>query len=154
MQSPHEAPDFERPHNEAPTYPSFLARAAAFLIDWAVVLLLAMFIAFSVTPSETGRLLILLVVLSLYEIGFHVAIGATAGKMALRMHVAGPNGERLDPDKIILRYLIFLVSLLLPLGAAISAALVFMDPQRRALHDRIAGTRVHRGHPAWLQDQP
>jgi len=147
----YESPDLERPHNQQPAYPSFIARAGAFLIDWAVVLLLAMFVAVGAGATAGGRLVILLVVLSLYEIGFHLAIGATPGKMALRMHVAGPAAERLDPDKLILRYLVFFVTIpLIPLNAFI----VFTDPHRRAIHDRIAGTRVHFGRPAWLHNEP
>jgi uncharacterized RDD family membrane protein YckC len=74
--------------------------------------------------------------------------------MAIRMHVASPDGERLDPDKLILRYLIFFVGILILVGIPISAAMVLTDPQRRALHDRIAGTRVHYGRPAWLHEEP
>ncbi len=153
MQNRNEAPDLARPDNLQPEYPSFLARTGAFLIDWAVVLLLAAFIATGAHADEAGRFVTLLIVLSLYEIGFHLAIGATPGKMALRMHVAGPQGERLEPDKVILRYLIFFVGILFLIGIPISAVMVLTDPQRRALHDRIAGTRVHRGHPAWLHDE-
>lgn len=143
----------QNPDNPQQPYPSFFARAAAFLIDWAIVLLLSMFIAFSTADGIESRTPIALVVLSLYEIGFLIAIGATPGKMALRMHVAGPGGQRLDPDKIILRYLVFLVGNLLIVGIAISVALILTDPQRRALHDRIANTRVLPGRPAWLHDE-
>jgi uncharacterized RDD family membrane protein YckC len=136
-----------------PAYPSFFARAAAFLIDWAIVLLLGAFVAGGVTNDNANRLAILLVVLSLYEIGFYLAIGATPGKMALRMHVAGPTGERPEPDKIILRCLIFIVSMLMIALIPISALMVLTDPERRALHDRVAGTRVFTGAPAWLHDE-
>jgi uncharacterized RDD family membrane protein YckC len=153
MQNRQEAPDFQRPDNEAPAYPSFLARAGAFLIDWAVVLLLGAFIATCANADDAGRFVILLIVISLYELGFLLAIGATPGKMAIRMHVADPEGKRLDPDKIILRFLIFFVGILVIVGIPISAVMVLTDPQRRALHDRIAGTRVHYGRPAWLQDE-
>lgn len=145
MQSAGEAPD-----NLEPTYPSFLARTGAWLIDWAVVLILAIFIAAGAAADDAARFVVLLVVASLYEIGFHLAIGATPGKMALRIHVAGPNGERPDPDKIILRYLAFFLAI--P-AIPISAFMVLTDPQRRAIHDRVAGTRVHYGRPAWFQDE-
>ena len=148
MQDRQEAPD-----NLQPSYPSFFARTGAFLIDWAVILLLAAFLNLAAAADDTGRLVIFLIVLSLYEIGFHLAIGATPGKMALRMHVAGPDGERPDPDRIILRYLVFFLSMLFIVGIPISAFMVLTDPQRRALHDRVAGTRVHYGRPAWLQNQ-
>ena len=138
---------------EAPSNASFLGRAAAFLIDAAVVLLLFGFVASGVTDNDADRAVILFVIASVYEISLHLAIGATAGKMALRMHVAGGNGERPEPDKVILRYLVFAVSVVSVAGAVISAAMALVDPQRRALHDRIAGTRVLYGRPGWLQDE-
>ena len=106
MQNHGEAPD-----NLQPTYPSFFARTGAWFIDWAVVLVLASFIAVGATADDAGRFVTFLFVASVYEIGFHLAIAATPGKMAFRMHVAGPNGERLDPDRIILRYLVFFVAI-------------------------------------------
>jgi uncharacterized RDD family membrane protein YckC len=138
---------------KAPSNASFLARTAAFLIDAAVVLLLFGFVATGVTDDDADRALILFVVASLYEIGLHLAIGATAGKMALRMHVASASGERPEPDKVILRYLVFAASLLSVAGAVISAVMALTDPQSRALHDRLAGTRVLYGRPGWLQDE-
>ena len=153
MQDRYERPDFEGPDHEAPLSPSFFARTAAFLIDWAVVLLLAAFVALGVTAEDSGRLVILLIALCVYEIGFLLVIGATPGKMALRMHVAGPNGERLEPDNVILRFLVFFVGILVIVGVPISAVMVLTDPQRRALHDRIAGTRVHYGRPRWVEGE-
>jgi uncharacterized RDD family membrane protein YckC len=138
---------------EAPSNASLLARAAAFLIDAAVVLLISEFVAAGVTNNDADRAVILLVIASLYEIGLHLAIGATAGKMALRMHIAGANGERPEPDKVILRYLVFAASVVSIVGAVISAVMALMDPQGRALHDRIAGTRALYGRPGWLQDE-
>ena len=143
----------EAPDNLRPSYPSIFARTGAFLIDWAVILLLAAFINLAAAADHTGRLVVFLLILSLYEIGFHLAIGATPGKMALRIHVAGPDGERPDPDKIILRCLVFFISVIFIIVILISFAMTLTDPQRRALHDRIAGTRVHYGRPAWLRDE-
>jgi uncharacterized RDD family membrane protein YckC len=150
--NPLEAPDLQRPEDADPP-PGFFARAGAFLIDWAIVLLLSMFVAFSTVEGIEARTPIALIVLSLYEIGFLIAAAATPGKMAMRMHVAAPDGTRLEPDKLILRYLIFLVMTLIIVGIAINAVLILTDPQRRALHDRVAGTRVFSGRPAWVQDE-
>jgi uncharacterized RDD family membrane protein YckC len=138
---------------EAPSQASFLARGAAFFIDAAVALLLAGFVASGVADNDVDGAVILLVVFSLYEIGFHLVIGATPGKMALRMHVAGANGERPEPDKMILRYLVLLASVVTMAGAALSALMALTDPKGRALHDRVAGKRVLYGRPGWLQDE-
>ncbi|HWC28886.1 MAG TPA: RDD family protein [Dehalococcoidia bacterium] len=136
-----ETPDFLA---DPPLYPSFFARAAAFLLDWAIVLLLAAFVASGVGSSDRSRVAILLTALSAYHIAFLIAMSTTPGKMALRMHVADATGGRLQPDAAILRFLVFLLSLpLLP----VNAALVLIDPDRRALHDRVAKTRVRYGRP-------
>ena len=147
----YESPDLERPHNEQPVYPSFLARAGAFLLDWAIVLVLAIFVAVGAGADVGARFVILLVLPAVYVIGFHLAIGATPGKMALRMHIADPAGQRLEPDRVILRYVVFFLTLpLIP----INAFLVFADtPERRAIHDRVAGTRVLPGRPGWIDQE-
>jgi uncharacterized RDD family membrane protein YckC len=138
----------EPPDNRQTRFPSFIARAAAFLIDWAIVLVLAAFLASSAGVSQNDRFLVLVVVLSLYHLGFLIAISATPGKMALRMHVADPDGGKLYPDRLILRYLAFFVAL--PLFP-ISAYMVLTDPQRRAIHDRVAGSTIHPGRPGWIE---
>jgi uncharacterized RDD family membrane protein YckC len=147
-----ESPDLGRGGEVEPP-PGFFARAGAFLIDWAIVLLLSMFIAVGTVDSIEARTPIALVVLSVYEIGFLVATSATPGKMAMRMHVADPAGGRLEPDKLILRYLIFFIGTILVVGIPVNVVLILTDPQRRALHDRIAGTRVLVGRPAWIRDE-
>jgi len=132
------------PRGEVEVQPgSVLLRAAGFLIDWAVVLVVAFFIATSAGVGEGARVAVLLVTASVYEVLFLAATSTTPGKMAMRLEVRDRQGMRLQPDKAILRYLVFLVSIL-PFfaGAAVSLALALADPERRTLHDRVAGTRV------------
>ncbi len=130
----------------ASTVPAALPlRGLAFLIDWAVVLVLSAFIASGSGVGEWSRLLVLLVVASIYEIGFMVAMGTTAGKMAMRMQVTDERGNRLEPDKAILRSVVFLIGIfLLFIGFAISLLLAASDPMNRTLHDRLAGSIVVR----------
>ena len=132
--------------NRSQTMPASLPlRGIAFLIDWAVVLVLSAFIASGSGVGEWSRLLVLLVVASIYEIGFMVAMGTTAGKMAMRMQVTDERGNRLEPDKAILRSVVFLIGIfLLFIGLAISLILAASDPMNRTLHDRLAGSIVVR----------
>jgi uncharacterized RDD family membrane protein YckC len=130
-----------------PTEASFLARSAAFLLDWAIVLLISVFLAGATDADQTARLVIGLVTLSVYHIAFLIATSSTPGKMALRLHVSNEVGRRLEPDQAILRFLLFFVSVLTVVGLVVSAAMVLIDPQRRSLHDRVARTRVRYGRP-------
>jgi uncharacterized RDD family membrane protein YckC len=118
---------------------SLLLRALGFLIDWAVVLVVSMFLATGLGIETNGRLLVLLVTASVYEIVCLVALSTTPGKMAVRMQVVDESGARLQPDTAILRYLVFLVTSPLFIVSYLLAA---ADPQRRTFHDRVAKTRV------------
>ena len=75
--------------------------------------------------------------------------GATPGKIAMGIHVADKDGGRPRPDSVILRYVVLLAGALpFGIGTIVSILLVASDrEQRRALHDRIAGTRVLDGRP-------
>jgi uncharacterized RDD family membrane protein YckC len=140
-------------NGETPLEASFLARSAAFLLDWAIVLLIAVFLAGGIGADQTTRLVIGLVTLSVYHIAFLIAMSATPGKMALRMHVSNEAGRRLEPDQAILRFLVFFVSVLTVVGLGISAAMVLVDPHRRSVHDRVARTRVRYGRPDYEGDR-
>ena len=79
---------------------------------------------------------------AIYYIGFMVFVGATPGKLALRMRIVMIDGSRPERDVLILRYLVFLVGFLSGVGTLVNAALIITDPERRSVHDRIAKTRV------------
>jgi uncharacterized RDD family membrane protein YckC len=69
---------------------------------------------------------------------FTAACGQTIGKMAMRIRVIADDAT-LDPARAARRTLVSAVSLL-AVGTGYIPVLV--DPDRRALHDRLAGTRV------------
>jgi uncharacterized RDD family membrane protein YckC len=70
---------------------------------------------------------------------FTLVGGQTIGKMAARIRVVAEDGGGLDPARAIQRTLAGVLSVV-TLGAAFLPALV--SPDRRALHDRVARTRV------------
>ena len=77
--------------------------------------------------------------LALYLTGFLAAHGQTPGKATMRLRVVGPDGQKPSLLSAFLRtvVLIFSISLFfLPL------LYVFVNPQRRALHDLVADTYV------------
>jgi uncharacterized RDD family membrane protein YckC len=137
----------QEPGLETQVYASFLSRAAAFLLDWAIVLVLAAIVSDVTSADDTGRVIIAITLLSLYHLGFLNGMSTTPGKMALRLHVCDAAGKRLEPERALFRVLFFLVTVITLFGIPVSAAMVLLDPQRRSLHDRIAGTRVRSGRP-------
>jgi uncharacterized RDD family membrane protein YckC len=83
--------------------------------------------------------LISYVVLALYLAGFHAAHGRTPAKALLRMRVVDQSGQKPGVVRSFLRALALIFSmnlLFIPLTYA------FFNPQRRAMHDFIAGTYV------------
>ena len=69
---------------------------------------------------------------------FTAACGQTIGKMAMRIRVVADDVP-LDPSRAARRTLVSAVSVL---AAGAGFIPVLVDPDHRALHDRIAGTRV------------
>jgi uncharacterized RDD family membrane protein YckC len=127
---------------------SLLLRGIAILLDSAIIFILAIVI---VGPDELGHgagLAAYMAGWALYYIGFTLAVSATPGKMAMGIHVAGKNGGKPRPDSVILRYVVMMAGALpFGVGTIVSTLMVLTDPQRRSLHDRIAGTLVLDGRP-------
>ena len=132
-----------------------LLRAVAFLIDWislvAFFLLVGPLLGFELQDGQArdGETLAAFWVLSaIYHIGFWCWRSATPGKLAVNIYVAYPDGTRIRPDTAILRFIVYMVSFLtFGIGALISLVMVNVDRDRRALHDRVAGTMVIAGRP-------
>lgn len=129
---------------------SLTRRAAAGLIDLAILSGVDFLVVYStlrmsaLTLSDWGQLppvpiLAFLALVKLSYFGaFTAACGQTIGKMAMKIRVVGEDVP-LDPARAARRTLVSAVSLL-AVGAGFIPVLV--DPYRRALHDRAAGTRV------------
>ena len=125
-------------------------RAVAGLIDHAILFGIDLVVVFftlrmsALTMADWQLLppvpmLGFLLLLKLSYFGaFTAACGQTIGKMAARIRVVADDGS-LDPERAIRRTIVAAVSLL-AFGAGFIPAL--LDPDRRALHDRVARTRV------------
>jgi uncharacterized RDD family membrane protein YckC len=74
-----------------------------------------------------------------YEVLFLRYQGATLGKMALGLTIVRGDGRSLGWGVSIGRYFMYLVSAIILLIGYIMAGL---DPEKRALHDRVCDTRV------------
>ena len=74
-----------------------------------------------------------------YLVAFTAAGGQTLGKMVCGIKVVSADGKQVTSSAATVRAIAFLISVL-PLGVGFFAQ--FVDRQRRALHDRLAETRV------------
>jgi uncharacterized RDD family membrane protein YckC len=84
----------------------------------------------------------LLVMAFLYLTGFTVGGGQTIGKMLMGIRVTGDDGRGVDMTGAVVRAL-GCIAAVATLGLLFVPALLTAD--RRAVHDRLAGTRVVHG---------
>lgn len=89
--------------------------------------------------AAVGIVLSYLLFAPLYFIVLWAWRGQTVGMMAVHIRVEAREGGRLSPGRAAVRLLGYLASIL-SLGAGVAMAL--FDPQRRALHDRMADSVV------------
>ena len=82
------------------------------------------------------------VVQAIYFIVFHAVWGATPGKKLLRIHVEMANGEKLSWAFSFFRFVASIVTQATLIFYGLGYLIVLIDPQKRALHDFIAQTRV------------
>jgi uncharacterized RDD family membrane protein YckC len=126
----------------------FWLRAGALLVDAGVWWLLLRVGDLATGALERWELIarafdytFWLVVPAAYIVLMHGTTGRTLGKMLVGARVVGVTGEPIGYPRALARYLAwFLSALPLLLGFVLAAT----RPDRRALHDLIAGTRVVR----------
>lgn len=145
-------------------YGGFWRRVLASFVDQLalglLVVPLAMALAFALgfTTAANGRTLgddarlplqlmapvLWLVVGLAYQVFFLRMFGATPGKMVLDLKIAAPGRAKLSLVRIVGRYFCHLF------GGVVFGLGHFMagwDPEKRALHDRVCGTRVVKTRP-------
>lgn len=135
---------------DEPAVSSLARRAAAGVTDHLILLGIDLVVLYStlrmagltmgdwqLLPAAPMLGFLLLVKLSYFG-AFTAACGQTIGKMAAQIRVIAEDAP-LDPSRAIQRTLLSAVSLLTA-GAGFIPAL--LDPEHRALHDRVARTRV------------
>jgi uncharacterized RDD family membrane protein YckC len=83
--------------------------------------------------------LFLLLLKASYFCVFTAFGGQTVGKMAMGIRVVGEDAQDVNPSRAVQRTLAALASVA---TVGLGFAPVFLGGDRRALHDRVAGTRV------------
>jgi uncharacterized RDD family membrane protein YckC len=139
-------------------YGGFWRRLVAFWLDGMIqgVVLLPIYVAGAIAFAPTGRnpatelggFMLFLGCWMIFAIGVGVGYAcfftrkydATPGKLALGLKVLRPNGDKLSVGRIIGRHFAHFVTSLVPF--AIGYIIAGFDDEKRALHDRIADTRV------------
>jgi uncharacterized RDD family membrane protein YckC len=129
------------------------ARACAALIDLAILLALdagVLYFTLRVCRLSFAEVTVLplapliaffLLINGGYFVGFTASGGQTIGKMAASIKVIAEDGLEVVPSQALVRAMGYLVSLL---SAGIGFVPGLVGPSRRALHDRLANTRVVR----------
>jgi uncharacterized RDD family membrane protein YckC len=113
-------------------------RLVAAFID-GIILTVVQTIVGLLIDDVAAALGINLLISFVYTVGFWIAEGATPGKMAMGVKIISANGEPLSGGQAIGRYFAqFLSALLLGIGFLMIA----WTPQKRGLHDYLAGTVV------------
>lgn len=138
------------------TYASWGTRFAARMIDGVVLTVINFVIQLPMlgvaavnagnAPNSTSILLLYAVTTLAqmafqcgYEVWFTTNKGATPGKLALHLQVHDSQGHRLSTSRALGRHFAHYIS---GLTLGIGYLLPLWDPEKRALHDMIADTRV------------
>jgi len=118
------------------------------LLAYMPDLMVALSVAWKTSPYVTPAIstkddvileLVYMTVVTLYMAGFHAAHGRTPGKSIMRLRVIDQNGNQPCLRKTLLRALALIFSMNL---LFLPVAWAFLNPQRRAFHDFVAGTCV------------
>jgi len=130
-------------------YAPFGIRLAAILVDLLILSALNAFLiiiylfVFRIPESVIQKSLLInipgIVLDACYQIYFLSQYGGTPGKMLFGLRVVSEDGSPLTVLHAAARYFSFWIS---ALTLGVGFLIVLFDPQRRALHDHIAKTRV------------
>ena len=134
--------------SSSPDYAGFWQRAAAFLIDWLIVIVIVvpvMVLGFgvqqvSLDPAEHSWDLLAFVAIAVAVIGFWRYCGATPGKLAVGLKIVdAKTGDAPSTGRLALRFLGYFVSAL-PLY--LGFLWIALDRRKQGWHDKIARTVV------------
>ena len=132
----------------SPDYAGFWQRAAAFLIDWLIVIVIAvpvMVLGFglreiSLDPAEHSWDLLSLAAIAVAVIGFWRYCGATPGKIAVAVRIVDARtGEPPGLARLVLRFFAYFVS---AFPFYLGFLWIAVDRRKQGWHDKIARTVV------------
>ena len=131
-----------------PDYAGFWQRALAFLIDWLIVVVIAMPVIvvafgadyFSLDPMRRSWDLVIALIVGTAIVVFWRLYGATPGKIAVALRIVdAKTGKTPSTGRLVVRLLCYFVSAL-PLY--LGFLWIAVDRRKQGWHDKIAGTVV------------
>ena len=131
-----------------PDYAGFWQRALAFLIDWLIVVVMAMPVIvvafgadyFSLDPMRRSWDLVIALIVGTAIVVFWRLYGATPGKIAVALRIVdAKTGKTPSTGRLVVRLLCYFVSAL-PLY--LGFLWIAVDRRKQGWHDKIAGTVV------------
>ena len=134
--------------SSSPDYAGFWQRAAALLIDWLIVIVIAvpvMVLGFglrevSLDPADHSWDLLSFVAIAATVIGFWRYCGATPGKIAVAVKIVdAKTGEAPSLARLVLRFFAYFISAF-PLY--LGFLWIAVDRRKQGWHDKIARTVV------------
>ena len=134
--------------SSSPDYAGFWQRGLAFLIDWLIVVVIAMPVIvlafgaeyFSLDPERRAWDIVTWLLIGIVVIGFWRYCGATPGKLALDLKIVdAQTGAPPTTGRLVLRFVCYLLSAL-PLY--LGFVWIAIDRRKQGWHDKIAGTVV------------
>ena len=137
-----------------------ILRGLAALIDVAIVTVINLGVSAALGDPQLEdpvTLGVLMATTAVYNLGFVITRSATPGKIAMNIFIGYPDGSAIRPDTAILRYIVLfsgnlaiidpLLFYVLSAFLIVNICFVLFSPERRGIHDRVAGTIVLAGRP-------
>ena len=122
-------------------YAGFWIRAIASVVDAIILNIIGLLIGLAI-ESQVWRLIIVILIGMTYDVGFWVANdGATPGKVAAGIRVQMADGQPMEVGPALLRCVGYAASTIVLFFGFI---MIGLTPEKRGLHDYIAGTVVVR----------
>ena len=133
---------------DRPPYATPWQRLAAYSIDVLTVIALSLtLLVASGDPSEASGLDVIglpALVSFVYFTAFMVTCQATPGKLAYGLRITMRDGSLPEPLLFLLRYVVFFVTLVVPLALLISGGFIWLRADHQSIHDRLVRTVVVR----------
>jgi uncharacterized RDD family membrane protein YckC len=122
----------------------FWIRFLASILDTIVVMVPLTFISYLITGAWEGDIYTSIISILYYLILPVVWFGYTVGKRIVGIRIVKVNGEKVGYGTMLMRYVVASLVYIVTLGIAgiVSAFMVGLRQDKRAIHDFIAGTYV------------